>query len=109
MIDLIHLAAEAENDRRRHVGMIQNAAQCALELLRVGTNGMPAAFAVWKRRYAVYIGRQCVVLKTSSDQLRGMRRAVAGRNHCNVVARPHAAILPRIAEKCGNVLDGGRN
>ena len=35
------------------------------------------------------------------DQLGGMRRAIAGRHHRDVVARAHAAVLARVALKSG--------
>ena len=106
MIDLIHLAAQTENDRRRHVGMVQDAGQRALQLLGIGADGMAAAFAVRKRRHAIHVGRQRFVLKAGRDQLGGVRRAVAGRHHGDVVARPYPAVLAPIAEKCRNVLAG---
>ena len=49
-------------------------------------------------------GRQRLAVEALRDQLRRMRGAVAGRHHGDVVARAHAAVLARVAEKCRHLL-----
>src|SRR5579875_3269847 len=46
MADLIHFTAQTENERGGNVWVIQNALECAAELICVGAESLPTAFAV---------------------------------------------------------------
>ncbi len=103
MIDLVALAAQADNQRGRNIRVHQHAAERAPQLIHVGTEGVPAAFAVGKRDDAIDIGRQRLAIVAARDQVRRVRRAIAGRHHGDVVTRAHAAILARVAEERGGI------
>ncbi len=104
MIDLIHFAAQAENDRRGDIGMVEDAGQRALQLLGIGADGLAAAFAVREGHDAVDIGRQRFVFEAGGDQLGSVRGAVAGGHHRDVVASADASILALVAKERRDVL-----
>ncbi len=58
VIDLVDLAAQAEDQGGGDVGVNQNAAEGAAELIDIGTEGVAAAFAVREGDDAIDIGRQ---------------------------------------------------
>ena len=78
----------------------------APELLRVGPDGVSAAFAVREGDHAIDVGRQFRSPVAVGDQFGGVGGAIAGGDHGDVIASPHAAILAAIAEKRGNVPRG---
>ena len=79
--------------------MRKHSAERPLQLHRIRTDRMAAAFAVRKGDHTVDVRRQRLVVEALRDQFRGVRRAVTGRDHGDVVARPDAAVLARIAEE----------
>ena len=52
-----------------------------------------------KRHHAIDVRRQRFAVEAGGDQLGGMRGAVAGGHHRDVVARAHAAVFALIAEE----------
>ena len=79
--------------------MIQHPGQRTLQLRRIGTDRMPAAFAVWKRDDAVDIRGQRFTRVARRDQLGRVCRAVAGRDYGDIVPCSGAAILARVAQE----------
>ena len=77
MIDLVHLAAEAENHRARHVWMIQDPCERPLQLIGIGPNRHARSLrhAGTRRRR-----RRCPAalrwMKLSGDQLGGVCGAI---------------------------------
>ena len=108
MIDLIHFAAQAENHRRRNVRMIQHAGQRAPQLRQVRPRRLSAAVAMRKRDHSVDAFGQRSLVVTGRDPFRRMRRAIAGRDHRNIVARPGASVLARISHERRNIRGRGR-
>ena len=76
MIDLIDLAAQAENQRRRNIRMSEHALERALQLFGIRADGMAAAFAVRERHDAIDIFRQ----RSHRQNFRRSTRPYAPRN-----------------------------
>ena len=103
VIDLVDLAAQAEDEGGRDIGMHQHAAEGAPQLIHIGAEGVAAAFAVREGDHAIDIGRQCLAFVAARDQFRGVRGAVAGGHDGDVVARADAAVLALVAEEGGGI------
>ncbi len=93
MIDLIHFAAQPENDRRRNIRMIQDAAKRAPELRQIGAGRLSASIAMRERDHSVDACGQRGFVVARRDPFGGVRGAVAGGDHGDVVARAGAAVL----------------
>ncbi len=104
MINLIHFAAQPQNDRCRNIRMRQHAGERAAELVRIGADGVTAAFAVREGYHAIDIRRELLIVKTSCDQLGRVRRAVAGRHYSDVIARARSPVFAQISAKRRHVL-----
>ena len=85
------------------LGCASTPAKRAPQLLGIRPDGVPAAFAVRKRDHAIDVGGQGFAFEAARDQFGGVRGAVAGRHHRDIVARAHAAVLARIAHEGGRV------
>src|SRR5579872_248274 len=100
MIDLIDFAAKPEDNRRPDIGMIQYAGERASELPVIGTVAShAAAFAMRECDHAIHVRRHWLLLEALRDQLRDVRRAVAGSHHCDIVACARPPILALVTEK----------
>ncbi len=103
MLDLVHLAAQAQYYRGRDVGVRQHPGQRAPKLFGIRPDGVAATFAVREGHHAIHVGRQRFAVEAARDQLGSMRGAVAGGHHGDIVARAHRAIRARITEKRGSI------
>ena len=101
MLDLVDLAAQAQDHRGRNVGVRQYSGQCAAKLFGVRADGVAATLAVREGHHAIHVGGQRCAIEAVRDQLGGVRRAVAGRHYGDIVARTHGPVLARIAQKSG--------
>ena len=72
------------------------------ELLGVRADGVAAAFAVGKGYHAIHVRRQRLAVEAACDQLGGVRRAVAGGDYRDIVARAYRAILALVSKKRGS-------
>ena len=75
--------------------MIQHSGQRPLQLHRVRPDGVAAAFAMRKRDDAIDVGGHGFAVEARRNQFGCMRRAVAGRDHRDIIARPHAPVFAR--------------
>ena len=106
MIDLIHLATEAEDDGGADVGVIHYAAECALELIGIGANGVAATFTMRERRYTVDAGREFEAGEVIGDHFGGVGGAVGRGYHCDIVTGANATVFTLVAQEGGDI--GGK-
>ncbi len=104
--DLIRLAAQADQDGAGDIRVRHHARDRAAQFSRIG---VAAAVAVREADHAVDARRQRVVFITAGDQFHGMRGAVAGGDHGDVVARAGAAVRAQVAAKRGSAGRGIRH
>ncbi len=109
MVDLVDLAAEAEDEGSGDVGVDQDSAKRAAQLIHIGAESVAAALAVRKGNDPIDIGRQGFVVVAASDEFGGVRGAVTGGDDGDVVAGSHAAILALVAKERGGIGARGRD
>ena len=107
VVDLVHFAAQPEDDGGRHVWMVKHTPQSALQLFGVRPDGVAAAFAVRECHDAIDVGRQGGAGEAFGDADGCVGGAIGGRHHGDVVASAGPAVFSQVTAKCGNVGRGG--
>ena len=75
-----------------------------MQLPRIGSDGVPAPFAVRKRHHSVDIRGEGACRKMRGNKLGSMRGAIAGGCNSDVVARSDTSVRASLSEKSRNVL-----
>src|SRR5579875_110456 len=101
MADLVHLAAEPQNQRGGDVRMVEYPGERALQLFGIGTDGVAAAFAVREGNDTVDVRWKLCALIGARDGFGCVRGAIAGRDHGDVVTGASPAIGALITKKAG--------
>ena len=86
VIDLIHFAAQADHDGGGDIGVIQHTLQRALQLAGVGPIAWPQPSPCGNDTIPSTFGRQLLPVETPLDEFDGMRGAIAGCDHRNIVS-----------------------
>ncbi len=79
--------------------MIQHSRDHSLQLSSVGSDGVPASFAVGKSHHSVDTIGQAARRETFRDKFHRVRRAITGGGYGNVVPGARPPIGARVTEK----------
>ena len=94
MVDLVHFAAQSEDNCGRNVRVNQDSAESPAELVDVRSHRMSAPLSMRKRDHTVHSRRQRRAFVASRDRFGGMRRAITCRDHRDLVPRSRRVRLP---------------